>query len=90
MNLALQKKEKILSEMAKPKTKSYLDSDDEGDGSMPKSMKIMSQSAVQSRKGNTLDNFFRREKNNVERQITNLEQRMDRASQNRDYYAQQK
>ena len=75
--------------MSKPKTKSYLDSDDEGDGQIPKSMKIMSQSAGLSRKGGN-DTFFKKEKNNVDRQMTNIEHRMDRASQNRDVFHHQK
>jgi len=63
LNTASEKKKEILTEMAKPKCLHYLDSDEEDDGSLIKnrSNKLMSQSAVQSRKGGTHDNFFRRD-----------------------------
>ena len=48
LNGAVLKKEKLLSEMAKPKTKAYLDSDDESVGSPGnrRSTKLMSQSCI--------------------------------------------
>lgn len=78
LNLAGLKKQKILSEMGKPKyRRTYESSDDDDSLPRAKSTKLMSTSVMLSKKGE------KKEKDPIGRQILNIETRMERAEQQR-------